>query len=187
MARNKTCNSQKERLEQAEIKSESEPFPCDICCSEPGFCHECCCILCGKAVDLKHNSHTFIRCLATVNGSYTCGHGAHVKCALRCFMAGTVGGSIGLDAEYYCRRCDNKMDLVPHVAGFSMVCRSVGSRVKAESILDLGLCALSGSSRAVARKLHGHIDSSLSKVTKSLWIFYCTCNEDLTFSSCLQK
>ncbi|KAM1348857.1 hypothetical protein PS2_003035 [Malus domestica] len=29
-------------------------------------------------------------------------------------MAGTVGGSIGLDSEYYCRRCDEKTDLVSY-------------------------------------------------------------------------
>lgn len=86
-------------------------------------------------------------------------------------MAGTVGGSIGLDAEYYCRRCDNKMDLVSHVADFSRVCRSVGSRKEAKSVLDLGLCALLGSKRAGARKLHGHINSALSKVSNFLCIF----------------
>lgn len=79
-------------------------------------------------------------------------------------MAGTVGGTIGLDAEYYCRRCDNKMDLVPHVAGFLRDCRSAGSRKETESVLNLGLCALSGTKRAVGRKLHGHINSALSKV-----------------------
>ncbi|XP_078159971.1 CDPK adapter, putative (DUF1423) isoform X3 [Carex rostrata] len=163
-ARNKTCNLRKEQQEQSEIKSESEPFSCDICCSEPGFCRECCCILCSKTVDWKQSSHTFIRCLATVNGSCICGHGAHIKCALQCFMAGTVGGSIGLDAEYYCRRCDNKMDLVPHVAGFFRDCQSAGSRKEAESVLNLGLCALSGTKRAAGRKLHGHINSALSKI-----------------------
>ncbi|KAM1002639.1 hypothetical protein ACFX13_003091 [Malus domestica] len=29
-------------------------------------------------------------------------------------MAGTVGGSIGLDSEYYCTRCDEKTDLVSY-------------------------------------------------------------------------
>ncbi|KAM1006300.1 hypothetical protein ACFX2I_003061 [Malus domestica] len=29
-------------------------------------------------------------------------------------MTGTVGGSIGLDSEYYCRHCDEKTDLVSY-------------------------------------------------------------------------
>ena len=57
-----------------------------------------------------------------------------------------------------------KMDLVPHVAGFLRDCRSVGSRKETESVLNLGLCALSGTKSAAGRKLHGHINSALSKV-----------------------
>ncbi|XVF38250.1 hypothetical protein REPUB_Repub20aG0084000 [Reevesia pubescens] len=56
-------------------------------------------------IDLKYGGYSYIKCEAMVDGCI-CGHVAHLNCALRSNMAGTVGGSIGLDAEYYCRRCD---------------------------------------------------------------------------------
>lgn len=38
-----------------------------------------------------------------------CGHVAHfLEFALRSYMAGTVGRSVGLDAEYYCRDVTKK-------------------------------------------------------------------------------
>ncbi|KAJ0245020.1 hypothetical protein HA466_0185220 [Hirschfeldia incana] len=94
--------------------SETEPMSCDICCSEPSFCTDCSCILCCKSVSVEHEGYSHVRCEAVVSEGRVCGHVAHVNCALRAYMAGTVGGSIGLDAEYYCRRCDARKDLVPH-------------------------------------------------------------------------
>ena len=93
-----------------------------------------------------------------------CGHIAHLNCALRSYMAGTVGGSIGLDAEYYCRRCDAKTSLVPHVTGLLKTCESIDSRDDIEKILNIGVCILRGSQKTNARGLLNRIESAITKV-----------------------
>ncbi|KAJ7954874.1 protein OBERON 1-like [Quillaja saponaria] len=101
---------------------------CDLCCSEPRFCRDCCCILCSKSVDLAYGGYSYIKCLEKVNDKNICGHVSHLDCALRSHMAGTVGGSIGLDAEYFCRRCDGRTDLVLHVKRLLETCESIDSQ-----------------------------------------------------------
>lgn len=99
-----------------------------------------------------------------VGDGYICGHHAHIKCGLKSYTAGTVGGSIGLDAEYYCRRCDARTDLVSHVEIFLQSCQSADCRDDVEEILNLGLCILRGSHKMRAKELLRHIELSIEKV-----------------------
>ncbi|XP_010457631.1 PREDICTED: OBERON-like protein [Camelina sativa] len=148
-------------------QSEAEALPtmpCDICCGEPKFCSDCCCILCCKFISLEHGGYSYIKCEALVSEGHICGHVAHVKCALRAYMAGTVGGSIGLDAEYYCRRCDAKKDLVPHVNKFLGICQTLEYQGDVEEILNLGTCILRGSHRDNAKELLNCIESTVMKL-----------------------
>ncbi|XVE81635.1 hypothetical protein DITRI_Ditri15bG0080900 [Diplodiscus trichospermus] len=158
-AGNKKCNSLFAEAESPSLV----PLPCDLCCSEPRFCRNCCCILCSKTVDLKYGGYSFIKCEAMVNGCI-CGHVAHLNCALRSYMAGTVGGSIGLDAEYYCRRCDAKTFLVPHVTRLLKTCEAIDSRDEIEKILNLGVCILRGSEKTNAISLLNRIDSAITEL-----------------------
>ncbi|KAK6254935.1 hypothetical protein SCA6_016240 [Theobroma cacao] len=158
-AGNKKCNSL-----YAEAESPSlVPLPCDLCCGEPHFCRDCCCILCSKTIDLKYGGYSYIKCEATVDGCI-CGHVAHLNCALRSYMAGTVGGSIGLDAEYYCRRCDAKTSLVPHVTMLLKTCESIDSCDDIEKILNFGFCILRGSGKTDARELLDRIELAITKL-----------------------
>ncbi|XP_022558986.1 protein OBERON 1-like isoform X2 [Brassica napus] len=144
--------------------SETEPMTCDICCSEPSFCTDCSCILCCKSVSVEHEGYSYTKCEAVVSEGRICGHVAHINCALRAYMAGTVGGSIGLDAEYYCRRCDARKDLVPHVNRFLEICKTVEYQGDVEKILNLGICVLRGSQRVDAKELLNCIESTVIKL-----------------------
>lgn len=134
---------------------------CDICCTEPSFCRDCSCVLCCKSIA---SSYSFIKCEAPVSEGYICGHVAHMDCALRSYLAGTVGGSIGLDAEYHCRRCDMRTDLVSHVARLLKTCESVDSRDDIEKILGVGICILRGSRKASAKKLLNQLELAMTKL-----------------------
>ena len=68
-AGNKKCNS---LLAESESPS-LVPLPCDLCCSEPRFCRDCCCILCSKTIDLNYGGYSYIKCEAMVDGCI-CGH-----------------------------------------------------------------------------------------------------------------
>src|SRR5262249_29827758 len=131
---------------------------CDICCSEAGFCHECCCILCCKTIDWVFDGYSFIRCVKTIDKNFLCGHVAHIDCALRANMAGTVQGSMGLDVEYCCRRCDNKTDLMLHVTRILHTCQSLDSRDDIEKILNLALRILHGSEQMKSKMYQKHIE-----------------------------
>lgn len=168
-AGNKMCNSITSEAED----SSSALMLCDVCCSEPGFCRDCCCILCCKTVTSAYGSYSYIKCEAMVSEGYICGHVAHMNCALQAFMAGKVGGNIGLDAEYYCRRCDARTDLVLHVKRILQVCESIDSRDEIEKILNVGLRILHGSQKATARRLLYRIESAMAKLKCG------TCLEDI--------
>lgn len=137
---------------------------CDVCCSEPGFCRDCCCILCCKTIDLAFGGYSFIRCETTVHDDLICGHVAHINCALRSYMAGTVGGSIGLDTEYYCRRCDSKTDLTKHVTELLKTCETIESQDDIDKVLSVGVCLLRGSQKQGSQKLLNRIESILQKL-----------------------
>ncbi|CAL4919034.1 unnamed protein product [Urochloa decumbens] len=158
-ARNSLCNLEREGF------IESPPAQaCNICCTVPGFCRECCCILCNRTIDYSFGSYSCIKCEAVVEENYICGHVAHLDCALRCYMAGTVGGTIGLDVQYYCRRCDNKTNLMMHVEKLMETCQSLKSRDEIEPILNMGLCLLRGSTQMRAKGLENHMGSAMAKL-----------------------
>ncbi|KAF8775661.1 hypothetical protein HU200_004443 [Digitaria exilis] len=158
-ARNRLCN-----LESEGFIESSPAQTCTICCKVPGFCRECCCILCNKTIDYSFGSYNCIKCEAVVEENYICGHVAHLDCALRCYMAGTVGGIIGLDVQYCCRRCDNKTNLLMHVEKLMETCQSLKSRNEIEPILNMGLCLLRGSKQMIAKSLENHMRSAMAKL-----------------------
>ncbi|KAK1378671.1 hypothetical protein POM88_025415 [Heracleum sosnowskyi] len=161
-AGNKLCSS---LIEPG--KPPSGTMFCDICCSEPGFCRSCCCILCSMTVDPANESYSFIRCEATVENKTTCGHLAHLDCGLKSHMAGTVGGHVCLDVEYYCRRCDTRTDLLPHVKKFLKICESIESIDDINKILKLGVSVLHGSRRSEAKRLLYIFELAMGKVSNS--------------------
>ncbi|XP_023527164.1 uncharacterized protein LOC111790481 isoform X3 [Cucurbita pepo subsp. pepo] len=67
-AGNKNCNS----LSVAENPSLLKSMSCDICCSEPRFCRDCCCILCSKIIDTTMESCSYIKCKAMLCQSTDC-------------------------------------------------------------------------------------------------------------------
>ncbi|XP_027767780.1 protein OBERON 2-like [Solanum pennellii] len=142
---------------------------CDMYCSEPGFCRGCCCILCFKTISSDYDGYNYIQCEAIVDG-YICGHVSHLDCALRSYMAGKVGGSINLDAQYLCRYCDSRMDLVPHALKLIKTCTSVASRAAIEIFLNVGICILRGSQKRNGKELLHHIKSIKSKLMKGVCI-----------------
>ncbi|MCL7038425.1 hypothetical protein MKW94_001198 [Papaver nudicaule] len=157
--------------DQQETRSNSLPdMDCDICCSEVGFCRYCCCILCSNVIDWIHGGYSFIRCEAKQGEEYVCGHAAHLDCALRSYMAGKVGGTIGLDVEYYCRRCDKITDLIPHVSRLLQTCQSLNSPDEIEKILKLGLSIVRGSQRAGAVNLLNSIELALRKQKSGVYL-----------------
>lgn len=79
-------------------------------------------------------------------------------------MAGTVGGSINLDAEYYCRRCDSRTDLISHVGRLLEGCESIDSQDDIGKIFNVGICVLHGSKRTSAKQLLHHIELAMSKL-----------------------
>ncbi|KAH0634115.1 hypothetical protein KY290_038482 [Solanum tuberosum] len=168
-AGNSLCTSASASLIEAGNPSPETMF-CDICCSEPGFCRDCCCILCCKTISSAYGGYSYIRCGATADDGYICGHIAHIDCALRAYMAGTVGGSIGLDAEYCCRRCDSRTELVSHVMKLLKICGSIDSRDDIEKILNVGFCILRGSRKTNAKQLLRHIKSAMAKLQKGACI-----------------
>ncbi|MED6209632.1 hypothetical protein PIB30_056616 [Stylosanthes scabra] len=159
-AGNKKCAS----LILEEVEKYSPSMPCDLCCTEPGFCRDCSCILCCKMVSSAYGGYSFIKCQVQ-NDEGICGHVAHMECALRSRMAGTVGRSIGLDAEYHCRRCDRRTDLISHVNKLLQTCDTIDSDDEIQKkILNLGACILRGSQKADAKELLSHIELAISKL-----------------------
>ncbi|XP_024958857.1 uncharacterized protein LOC112499815 [Cynara cardunculus var. scolymus] len=160
-AGNIMCSS----LVEASDPSHLEIMDCDICCIEPLFCRDCCCILCSVRIDSADGDNkSFIRCEARVKDGFICGHICHIECALRSYMAGTVGGIIGLDAEYYCRRCDARTDLIPHVKILLQSCESIHSGENIHKILNLCVIILRGSTKPSAKALLHHVQSAVGKL-----------------------
>ncbi|XP_004296755.1 PREDICTED: protein OBERON 2 isoform X2 [Fragaria vesca subsp. vesca] len=159
-ARNKLCISLLEKAENPPLVF----MECDICCTEAKFCRDCCCILCSKTINFSYGGYDYIRCEALTGEAVICGHAAHIDCALRCYMAGTVGGSIALDSEYYCRRCDARTDLVPHVMRLLHTCESLDSRDNIEKILNIGICILRSSGKTIAKELLKRIEVAIAKL-----------------------
>ncbi|XP_071729741.1 uncharacterized protein [Rutidosis leptorrhynchoides] len=142
----------------------SNIMTCDICCIEPLFCQDCCCILCSKTVNSANGDQSYIRCEAVVKDGLICGHICHIACGLRSYMAGTVGGTIGLDAEYYCRRCDARTDLIPYVTNLFRSCEQIDYGEKIQKILNLCVIILRGSTKPSAKALLHHVQSAVTKL-----------------------
>jgi len=115
-----------------------EGLDCDICCSEPRFCRECKCIICCQVINPDPDVSTFFQCMHRPSGLGVCGHAAHLECALKSEMAGVVKHN-GLDMEYLCRRCDNKMDLRDLITCLVEVMGKTIVRQKVEKSLQLAL------------------------------------------------
>ncbi|XP_059628561.1 uncharacterized protein LOC132271250 [Cornus florida] len=158
----------------------SEVMVCNICCSEPGFCRDCCCILCSRTINWDYGGYSFIKCEGMIGEGFICGHIAHIECGLRSYMAGTVGGSIGLDAEYYCRRCDTRTDLVSHVSKLLQTCQSIESRDEIEKILSIGVCILRGSQKTSAMMLLHRIELAMAKLKRGMHLEDLWKMEDIT-------
>lgn len=159
-ANNKECSS----LVLGEVAKYSPVMPCDICCTEPGFCRDCSCILCSKTVSAAYGGYSYIKCKVNA-GEGICGHVAHIECALRCLLAGQVGGSIGLDAGYLCRRCDGRTDVISHVSNLLQTCKSTDLDDEIlKKILNLGACLLRGSERPIAKEVLRYIELAISKL-----------------------
>ena len=130
----------------------------DICSSEPCFFRGCCCILCCKKIGSDYDGYNYVRCEATIGG-YICGYVFHLDCSLRAYMAGKVGGSINLDAQYLCRYCDSRMDLVPHALKLIHTCTCISSPADIEKIFNVGICIFLGSQKRSGKELLHHIES----------------------------
>ncbi|CAJ2630221.1 unnamed protein product [Trifolium pratense] len=158
------CKAGNHKCSSLILEKESPPvMPCDFCCAEPKFCRECCCILCYKAVDSTHGGCSYIMCKVKHDDTI-CGHVAHLECAFRAYMAGTLGGMIGLDAEYFCRRCNGRTELIPHVYKLLLTCESIDSDDVKETFLNLGINLLHGSEKAAAKELMSRIALAVSKL-----------------------
>ncbi|GAU18849.1 hypothetical protein TSUD_228390 [Trifolium subterraneum] len=159
-ARNKMCDSLKFNVMEKYLPA----MPCDVCCFESEFCRDCSCVLCSKTVSFDHGGYSYIKCVVNA-GDGICGHVAHLECALRSQLAGTVAKNIGLDVEYHCRRCDGRTNLLSHVERLFQSCKStdLDDEIK-KKILDLGACLLRGSKTPVAKELLNCVELAISKL-----------------------
>ncbi|KAG8098133.1 hypothetical protein GUJ93_ZPchr0013g36854 [Zizania palustris] len=162
-ARNNLC-----KLEREGFIESSPAHDCVICSRNPGFCRECCCIFCRRVVDYSFGGYSYIKCEAVLEENYICGHVAHLECAHRSFMVGTVGGSIDLDVQYLCRLCDNKTNLMMHVEELLETCKSLQSRDEIEPILITGSYLLRGSGQMKARSLAKYVRSAMAKLKRGV-------------------
>ncbi|KAH7666270.1 hypothetical protein IHE45_13G090400 [Dioscorea alata] len=179
-AGNKMCSMQTKEKTDAFVV-----MPCNICCGERNFCRNCCCILCCKSIDWAYEGYSYIRCEASVDEKFICGHVAHLDCARRCYLAGTVKGSINLDVEYYCRRCDNRTDLMEHMTKLFKTSQSVNSYEDIEKMLNLALPLLRESQHILAKNLHTSMETVLAKLKRGFSLEEIWKSEDiaLTFTS----
>ncbi|MCO5553454.1 hypothetical protein L7F22_006975 [Adiantum nelumboides] len=138
-------------------------MPCNICCSEPHFCRECLCILCGKTMKCGYSAFSSVRCFARLLGAEFCGHGAHLTCALDCQMAGVVK-QLGLDMEYICRRCDQRTDLREHVVRLLESLRYTKCKTSAETSLSTAVLIMRGTQAEGAKRLLQLVETALHMV-----------------------
>ncbi|QCD91842.1 Oberon [Vigna unguiculata] len=147
----------------AQDEEACDSMPCDICCSEPLFCRACCCMLCGETVCADYGGYSYVKCQVNA-GNGICGHVTHVECALRCSLAGKVEESVVLDAEYHCRRCDGRTDMISHVNNLLQTCKSTDLHDQIVQILNLGSCLLRGSEKPAAKELLRRVELTISKL-----------------------
>ncbi|KAE9612816.1 putative oberon, PHD finger domain-containing protein [Lupinus albus] len=164
-AGNKMCHT----LIPQQLHKYAPAMPCDMCCTEPHFCRHCSCVLCSKTISSAYDGYSYIKCQVN-HGDGICAHVAHIECALRSRMAGMVGRSIGLNAEYHCRRCDGRTDLISHVNKLLQTCKATDLDEEIQKkILNLGACLLRGSQKPIAKELQSHIEMAMSKLNCETW------------------
>ena len=110
-----------------------------------------------------YSAFTSVRCFARLPGAEFCGHGAHLKCALDCQMAGVVK-PLGLNMEYICRRCDQKTDLREHVVHLLDALKYTNSRASVEENLTMALQIIWGSEDGGAKRLSSLIEMAIQMV-----------------------
>ncbi|XP_024517319.1 uncharacterized protein LOC112341453 [Selaginella moellendorffii] len=134
---------------------------CDVCCAEPGFCPQCKCILCSRAI--AEGQDEWIQCLQRVSasGGY-CGHSVHLECAIQCRLAGVVVES-GLDVEYLCRRCDRTTDLLSRVSLLVQAVAAAPSKQLAEGNAKLASRLVTNTRRAGLKRLETLVSTILVK------------------------
>ena len=130
----------------------------------PNFYPESCCIICGRTVDYSFRGYNYIKCEAVVGENIICGHVGHLDCAFQHLLAGTVGGGTPMDVQYYCRRCDNRTNLMMHVHKLLETCLSLRSKEEIKPILPLRINILSGSRPPQAKNLENYMGLVMSKV-----------------------
>lgn len=161
----------------------AETLICHICCSEPGFCRECKCILCCKAFTVDTDDIDVIRCLnRPITGAGVCNHAAHLECAVNSQLAGVIKKN-GLDVEYMCRRCDRKTDLRECVSRLIESMGRITSQSKVERNLRLALRIMQDSQDGAnlpSRTLSVLIEKVLKKVSALLLL---SCEEILLICS----
>ena len=69
-----------------------------------------------------------------------------------------------MDVQYYCRRCDNRTNLMMHVHKLLETCLSLRSKEEIKPILHLGINILSGSRQPQAKNLENYMGLVMSKV-----------------------
>jgi len=79
-------------------------------------------------------------------------------------MAGKVEGAMMLDAEYHCRRCDGRTDMIPHVSKIMQTCKTMDSHDEILKLLNLGSALLRGSEKPAAKDLLDRVELTISKV-----------------------
>ncbi|KAI3727507.1 hypothetical protein L6452_16123 [Arctium lappa] len=85
-------------------------------------------MLCSSLLEASDPFHLMMMdCDICCDEPHICGHRCHIEWAFPSYMTGTVGGTIGLDAEYYCCRCDARTNLIPHVKNLLQNCESIRS------------------------------------------------------------
>lgn len=156
------------------VSGAAETLVCHICCSEPGFCRECKCILCCKAFTPDTDDNDIIRCLnRPITGAGICNHAAHLECAVNSQLAGVIKKN-GLDVEYMCRRCDRKTDLRESVSRLIESMGRITSQSKVERNLRLALRIMQDpqdGANLPSRTLSVLIEKVLKKV--SVLFFFC--------------
>ncbi|KAJ4830150.1 hypothetical protein Tsubulata_019938 [Turnera subulata] len=78
-------------------------------------------------------------------------------------VTSSVNHCIALDAGYYCRRCDARTDLVPHVMRILQTSESVDSGDEKKKLLSVGFCILRGSQRTDAKELLNRVEAAIKK------------------------
>ncbi|KAJ1423818.1 Oberon, PHD finger domain [Sesbania bispinosa] len=150
-AGNQMCSS----LILKEEENYSPGMPCDICCAEPHFCCDCCCILCCKAVDSAYGGYSYIKCQKAIAQELL----SHIKLAISKLKCGC-----GTNTEDILNVDDN---LAAHSAGLSDNSNAEMDVTANESPLDDRIGTESFGYLSDSTKLEVEVDQVLQDLRKS--------------------